>query len=115
MDLLRCHKSTGTHGAHIFISPSFNVTKLTTSGDFNSFLQLYSSALKALRKLKRRDVQYDISEVWERYHGRGGLSQMEALCAALLKEWCDEDLVEEAKDIFLDALISHVDTKKADI
>ena len=111
MDMLRLLVTTRTHGAQIFISPSFRVHKMATAWDFNTFLQMYASALKAQRKLNRRDVKYNITHVWERFNERGGLSQMQALCLALLNEGCDEELVDEAMDAYHAALISHEDTR----
>lgn len=58
-DLMRLNLTTGAHGALLIISPSFGVHKIATAGDFNSFLQIYASALTAQRKMTRRDVRYN--------------------------------------------------------
>jgi len=110
LDLLRLYLTTGTHGALLLISPAFRVHKIATAGDYNTFLQMYAAALAAQKKRKRRDVLFRMDHLWERCQARGGLAQIEGLCLALLKEGCDEDLVEDFKDAYLAALISHEDT-----
>ena len=110
LDLLRLYLTTGTHGALLLISPAFRVHKIATAGDYNTFLQMYAAALAAQKKRKRRDVLFRMDHLWERCQARGGLAQIEGLCLVLLKEGCDEDLVENFKDAYLAALVSHEDT-----
>jgi hypothetical protein len=89
IDLLRLLLTTGAHSAFIVIPESWRVHKFATAGDFNSFLEIYATALEAQRKWQRRAVALSIDEVWERFQGQGGLHQIEGLCTALLKEGCD--------------------------
>ena len=107
MDLLRLLSTTGAHSALIVVPESWNVHKFATAGDFNSFLEMYASALEAQRKRQRSAVALRIDEVWELFQGQGGLHQIEGLCAALLKVGCDADIVDEAKGAFLAALVSN--------
>jgi len=109
IDLLRLLLTTGAHSALIVIPESWRVHKFATAGDFNSFLEIYATALEAQRKRQRRAVALSIDEVWERFQGQGGLHQIEGLCTALLKEGCDGGVVDEAKDAYLAALVSNDD------
>ena len=77
---------TGAHSALVVLPESWRVHKFATAGDFNSFLEIYATALEAQRKRQRRAVALSIDEVWERFQGQGGLHQIEGLCTALLKE-----------------------------
>ena len=104
MDLARLLLTTGCHSCLLIVPPSWKVHKYATAGDFNSFLQMYTSALEAQRKLKRRETKLRIDEVWERFHGRSGLHHTEALCAALLESGCDDTVVENFKDAYLSSL-----------
>jgi len=70
---------------------------------------MYASALEAQRKRQRSAVALRIDDVWELLQGQGGLHQIEGLCAVLLKVGCDADIVDEAKDAFLAALVSNDD------
>jgi len=101
--------TTGAHSVLIIVPESWNVHKFATAGDFNSFLEMYASALEAQRKRQRSAVALRIDDVWELLQGQGGLHQIEGLCAALLKVGCDADIVDEAKDAFLAALVSNDD------
>ena len=111
-DLMRLYLTTGAHGALLIISPSFGVHKIATAGDFNSFLQTYASALTAQRKMTRRDVRYNIDDVWQRFQGSGGLAEIESFCSALHRAGCDVELVEHAKDAYLAAIGTHADTEE---
>ena len=66
---------------------------------------MYAAALKAQRSLNHLEVRLKIETLWERFKGRGGLHQIEALCSALHDEGCEERVVEEAKDAYMAALI----------
>ena len=109
IDLLRLLLTSGAHSALIVIPESWRVHKFATAGDFNSFHDIYATALEAQRKRQRRAVALSIDEVWERFQGQGGLHQIEGLCTALLKEGCDGGVVDEAKDAYLAALVSNDD------
>ena len=63
--------------------------------------------VEAQRKRQHRQVALSIDEVWERFQGQGGLHQIEALSSALLKEGCEDDTVDRAKDAYLAGLISN--------
>jgi hypothetical protein len=106
VDLLRLLLTTGAHSALVVLPESWRVHKFATAGDFNSFLEVYATALEAQRKRQRRAVALSIDEVWERFQGQGGLHQIEGLCTALLKEGCDGGVVDEAKDAYLAALVA---------
>jgi hypothetical protein len=106
IDLIRLLLTTGAHSALLIVPQSWNVHKFATAGDFSSFLEVYAAAMQAQQNRSRRQVKIDISEVWERFQGQGGLHQIESLCSVLLKEGCDEEAVEEAKDIYLASLVS---------
>ena len=67
IDLLRLLLTTGAHSALIVIPESWRVHKFATAGDFNSFLDIYATALEAQRKRQRRAVALSIGEVWERF------------------------------------------------
>ena len=72
---LRLYLTTNTHGALLLISPSFRVHKLATTADYNTFLQMYAAALAAQKQRKRRDVEYRIDDVWERFQSRHGIAK----------------------------------------
>jgi len=110
IDLVRLLLTTGAHSILLVVPESWCVHKFATAGDFNSFLEMYACALEAQRKRQRRAVALSIDEVWERFQGKGGLHQIEGLCAALLKEGCNAEVVDEAKDAYLAALVSNDDS-----
>ena len=106
IDLLRLLLTTGAHSALLVVPESWKVHKFATAGDFNTFLEMYATALEAQRLRQRREVALNIDDIWERFQGQGGLHQIEGLCSALLKEGCNQEIVDEAKDSYLAALVS---------
>ena len=104
LDLVRLLLTTGCHSCLLIIPPSWRVHKFATAGDFNSFLEMYAAALAAQRKMQRHDTKLRIDDVWERFHGRGGLREIESLCSALYDFGCDPDIVEEFKDLYLESI-----------
>jgi hypothetical protein len=116
MDLARLLLTTGCHSCLLIVPPSWKVHKYATAGDFNTFLQMYTSALEAQQKLKHKETKLRIDEVWERFHGRSGLHHIEVLCAALLESGCDDMVVENFKDAYLSSLAGEpkqmIDAKK---
>jgi len=104
MDLARLLLTTGCHSCLLIVPPSWRVHKYATAGDFNTFLQMYTSALVAQQKLKRSETKLRIDEVWERFHGRSGLHHIEVLCAALLESGCDDMAIENFKDAYVSSL-----------
>ena len=104
IDLARLLLTTGCHSCLLIVPPSWKVHKYATAGDFNTFIQMYASALEAQQKLKRSDTKLQIDELWERFHGRSGLHHIEVLCGALLESGCDDMVVEHFKDAYLSSL-----------
>lgn len=111
MDLARLLLTTGAHSALIVIPDSLKVHKFATAGDFNSFLQMYASLISEQKKKKRYEVKFRIDDLWETFHGQGGLHQIESLCSALHEANCNEGAVENFKDAFLASLVA--DPKEA--
>jgi hypothetical protein len=105
IDLLRLLLTTGAHSALLVVPESWKVHKFATAGDFNSFLEMYATALEAQRKRHRRQVALNIDDVWERFQGQYGVHRIESLCSALLKQGCDADLLDDVKDTYLASLI----------
>jgi len=106
MDLARLLLTTGAHSALIVIPNSLKVHKFATAGDFNTFLQVYAIAISEQKKKKRYEVKFRIDDLWEKFHGQGGLHQIESLCSALHEMGCDEIAVEEFKDTYLASLLA---------
>ena len=110
MDLARLLLTTGYHSCLLIVPPSWKVHKYATAGDFNTFLQMYTSALEAQQNLKRRETKFRIEELWERFHGRYGLHHVEVLCAALLES---DIVVENFKDSYMSSLAGEQDQLNA--
>jgi hypothetical protein len=106
IDVMRLLLTTGTHSALLVIPPSLKVHKFATAGDFDSFLEMYAALLSAQQQKKKHKIKFRIDDLWERFHGRGGLHQIEALCSAFHDLGCNEDAVEELKDSFLASITS---------
>jgi len=105
MDLARLLLTTGAHSALIVIPDSLKVHKFATAGDFNTFLQVYATAISEQKKKKRYEVKFRIDDLWERFQGQGGLYKIESLCSALHEVGCDEVAVEDFKDAYLASLV----------
>lgn len=87
--------------------------KFATAGDFDTFLEMNASLIAAQQQKKKHKVKFKINDLWERLKGRGGLHQIEALCAALHGQGCNEEDVEELKDAYLAALAANEDPDMA--
>jgi len=104
LDLVRLLLTTGCHSCLLVIPPSWRVHKFATAGDYNSFIEMYAATLAAQRKLQRHDTKLRIDDVWDRFHSRGGLREIETLCSAVYEFGCDPTIVEEFKDSYLESI-----------
>jgi len=113
IDIIRLLLTTDTHCALLVIPPSLKVHKFATAGDFDTFLEMYASCIAAQQQKKKHKVKFRINDLWERLQGRGGLHQIESLCAALHGQGCNDEDVEELKDTYLAALAANEDPDTA--